>query len=206
MKTPRNVRAARMLPLSRYLQTMNRDSSVRERAAYGRTARSAKVPAWDSRELLALAQSKYTWASKRALSRVPEARRWGSAPTKSLSSIKLLSWWATSYSPIYLYARDRQCSVAGQDPRQDIHLVSRTTCKSSEGVSNREKSRFGKTDATDLSMILFRHAPEGPTNTMSCVIRPGPKSDGMGLLHLTVTVTNVHTPAHNANRFVCTLI
>lgn len=109
--------------------------------------------------------------------------------------------WPYHSSSTHLCAIDRQYSVAGQDRQQDIHHVSRTTCKGSECATNREKRRHGKTDATALSMILFRHAPGGPTNTMSCVIRPEQKLDSSREV-----LNDVHTPAHIANWFVCTLV
>lgn len=102
---------------------------------------------------------------------------------------------------MYLCAIDRQYSVAGQDRRQDIRHFSRTTCRGLECATNRENSKHRKTDATALSKMLFRHAPEGPTNTMSCVIRPEQKLDSSGeVWH------DAHTPAHIANWFICTLV
>jgi hypothetical protein len=76
IRPARKVREARMLPLSKYLHIISHTQQhICEGEAYGRVPRRAKIPAWDSKELLALAQSKYTWARRRALSRVPEARR-----------------------------------------------------------------------------------------------------------------------------------
>ena len=128
--------------------------------------RSAKIPAWDSRAFAALAQSKYTWARRRALSRVPEARRWGSAPTKFPSSGRLDCHSMSTM--FYLYTQDCQRSAATRDRPQDMNHASRTTCKSSV----RAVKRVWETNTIALSMMLLRHAPEGPAKAMSCVIRP----------------------------------
>lgn len=128
--------------------------------------RRAKTPAWDSRAFAALDQSKYTWARRRALSRVPEARRWGSAPTKFPSNGRLD--WHSMSAMSYLYTRDCRRSAATRDHPQDMNHASRTNCKNSVRVVK----RVWETNAIALSMMLLRHAPEGPTKAMSCVIRP----------------------------------